>query len=47
MLYELDDLMDDFGAFQWVVAEEINVDIKEGIHHVGDSSVIRLVGFKN
>jgi len=39
--------MGDFEGFSIVVLEETEVELQEGVYHVGKSAVIRLVAKKN
>lgn len=46
MLFSGEELMDDFSGCSFLSLEEKIVDLKEGLYHSGQSSVIRLVAIK-
>jgi len=46
MLYELDDLKEDFPEIHFQVAEHVEVELSEGSMHRGRSSLLRLFGQK-
>lgn len=46
MLYSLEEIKDDFKGFEFLEAEEKEVDLSEGEHHKGASSVIRIFAIK-
>lgn len=46
MLFSLEDLMADFSDFEIQFSEEVTVQLNEGLYHVGESAVVRLVGIK-
>jgi hypothetical protein len=47
MLYSLDDMKNDFNNFSQLELTQTEVDLNEGIYHVGKGSVIRFFGKKN
>lgn len=47
MLFSIDELQDDFAGLGISVLEEKEVELNEGLFHVGTAAVIRLVGKKN
>lgn len=47
MLYDLEELKQDFDGFQWELAVEVETELNEGKLHRGKASVIRLFGIKN
>lgn len=47
MLFSIEEIMGDFEGFSIVVLEETEVELQEGVYHVGKSAVIRLVAKKN
>lgn len=46
MLYDLEGLKEDFKNFEFVEAEEKTVNLKEGRHHLGQATVIRIFAKK-
>jgi hypothetical protein len=46
MLFSLEDLMADFSDFEIQFSKEVTVQLNEGLYHVGESAVVRLVGIK-
>ena len=46
MLFSIEELTDDFVDFDFVECCQTTVNLNEGLYHVGDSNVIRLVGIK-
>ena len=46
MLFSLEDLEADFSNFEIQFSEETSVQLNEGLYHVGESAVVRLVGRK-
>ncbi len=46
MLYDLEALKADFKGFDFLKADETEVELSEGAHHVGLSSVVRIVAIK-
>lgn len=47
MLYELEELKNDFPDFYFMEVYETVTELKEGIFHAGKSSVIRIFGIRN
>jgi hypothetical protein len=47
MLYSLDDMKNDFNNFSQLELTQTEVDLQEGIYHVGIGSAIRFFGKKN
>lgn len=46
MLFSLEELMADFSDFEIQFSEETTIQLNEGLYHVGESAVVRLVGLK-
>ena len=46
MLFDLDEIKEDFKAFSFSIAEEVDIKLAEGAYHQGEATVIRLVGKK-
>ncbi len=46
MLYSLEMLLDDFKSLKIVSGEEVTITLNEGLYHVGEASVVRLVAVK-
>ncbi len=46
MLFSLEELAVDFSDFEIQFSEETTVQLNEGLYHVGESAVVRLVGIK-
>ncbi len=46
MLFSLEELTADFSDFEIQFSEETTVQLNEGLYHVGESAVVRLVGRK-
>ena len=46
MLFSLEELAADFSDFEFQFSEEATVQLNEGLYHVGESAVVRLVGVK-
>ena len=46
MLFSLEELVSDFSDFEIQFSEEATVILNEGLYHVGESAVVRLVGIK-
>ena len=46
MLFSLEELASDFSDFEIQFSEETTVELNEGLYHVGESAVVRLVGIK-
>lgn len=46
MLFSIDELQDDFAGLEISVLEEKEVELNEGLFHVGTAAVIRLIGHK-
>ena len=46
MLFSLEELETDFSDFEIHFSEETTVQLNEGLYHVGESAVVRLVGIK-
>jgi hypothetical protein len=46
-LFSIGELQSDFKHYDVVVLTEEVIDLKEGVHHNGEGSVIRFVGRKN
>jgi len=46
MLYNIEDIKNDFSSLKTILLEEVNVLLDEGDKHRGDASVIRFVGEK-
>ena len=47
MLFSKEELEEDFAGFSFLVLEERESELEEGLYHVGKSAVIRLVAKKN
>lgn len=47
MLYDLEELKNDFQGFDFVESYETDIELQEGICHVGTASVIRILAVKN
>lgn len=47
MLYNLEELKEDFKDFEFVLSEETTTELNEGDHHVGKADVIRILAKKN
>ena len=46
MLYDLEDLKSDFATFDFVEAYETDVELNEGLYHIGKASVVRIMAIK-
>ena len=46
MLYDVNDLKQDFGSFKKVIQQELLVELDEGEFHRGKAMVVRYVGRK-
>lgn len=46
MLYSIMEIQQDFSNYNVVLLEEAEVDLNEGLYHIGTGSVIRFVGIK-
>jgi len=46
MLFSKEELLEDFEGFDSVILEEAEVELKEGLYHVGKSAVIRFLATK-
>lgn len=46
LLYSMEDLKADFNGFEFIVLEEKTVTLHEGLYHVGESAVVRMVAKK-
>lgn len=46
MLYDLDEIKEDFEGFEFLEAHNAKVFLKEGENHVGEADVVRLFGVK-
>ncbi len=46
MLYDLEDLKEDFDGFEFIEASQNNIELNEGNHHTGKASVIRILAIK-
>jgi 2-polyprenyl-3-methyl-5-hydroxy-6-metoxy-1,4-benzoquinol methylase len=47
MLFSTTEMVEDFGNMEILSLEEQTVNLKEGLYHVGDSAVVRLVARKS
>jgi cyclopropane fatty-acyl-phospholipid synthase-like methyltransferase len=46
MLFSMEEVAADFSDFEIQFSEETTVQLNEGLYHVGESAVVRLVGIK-
>ncbi len=46
MLFSLEELVSDFSDFEIQFSEETTVELNEGLYHVGDAAVVRLICIK-
>lgn len=46
LLYNLEELKEDFNNFEFIVLEETSTKLEEGEHHVGKSNVLRILAKK-
>ena len=46
LLYSVDEIRSDFANYEKVEIEEVEVDLSEGLYHIGLGSVIRFTGMK-
>lgn len=46
MLYNIDEVEDEFIGINFKILEEKEIELNEGIYHIGDASVIRFTGTK-
>lgn len=47
MLFSIDEIKSDFDKYEIIELEEKEIELKEGLFHNGEGSVIRFVGRKN
>ncbi len=47
MLYDLEELKNDFQGFDFMESYETDIELQEGICHVGTASVVRIYGIRN
>ena len=46
MLYELNEIKEDFDGFEFLEAYEAEIELNEGEHHQGKANVIRILARK-
>lgn len=46
MLYNIDEIEDEFNGINFEILEEKEIELNEGLYHIGDASVIRFTGTK-
>ncbi|MBM1106604.1 class I SAM-dependent methyltransferase [Aurantibacter crassamenti] len=46
MLYAIDEIENEFNGINFEILEEKEIELNEGIYHIGDASVIRFTGTK-
>lgn len=44
MLFSIEEIKKEFPSLEFEILKEYNIELKEGIFHIGDASVIRFVG---
>jgi len=46
MLYAIDEVEDEFNEINFEILEEVEIELNEGLYHIGNASVIRFTGTK-